>query len=55
VADAIDREQHGISAADETGQQPATFLDAAVMVQEYGTEPFGVRAQMPICVCRPPT
>jgi hypothetical protein len=39
MADAIDRKQHGIGAADKSLQHPAALLDAAIMVQESGTGP----------------
>jgi hypothetical protein len=32
VADAVDGEEDRVGAADEAGQQPAAFLDAAVMM-----------------------
>jgi hypothetical protein len=46
MADAIDRKQHGIGAADEPFQHPAALLDAAIMVQESGTGTLGRFAQM---------
>jgi len=46
MADAIDRKQHGIGAADQSLQHPAALLDAAIMVQEGGTRTLGKFAQV---------
>jgi hypothetical protein len=46
VADAVDREHHHIGAAHQATQKPAAIVDAAVVMQEAGAQPFAQRAQM---------
>jgi hypothetical protein len=46
MADAIDREEHVISAAHEAGQQSRTMLDAAIMVEETRSDTLAQSLQL---------
>ena len=46
MADAVDRKQHGVGAADQPLQQPAAFLDTTVVMQKECAVALGKSAQM---------
>jgi hypothetical protein len=46
VADAIDRKQHGVGAADVSLQQPSALLDTTVVMQQGRTGALGQHPQV---------
>ena len=46
MADAIHRKHHHIGAADETREESAAVIDAAIVVKKTGAELLAERAQM---------